>query len=46
MGQSHHHANRLNNQWTFIDTIDKIEIYKNQQNQLAEKHIVRADPKI
>ena len=34
------------NQWTFIDNVGRFEIFKNQHNQLAEKHIVRADPKI
>jgi len=46
MGQSPTPINRLNNQWNFIDNLDDIEIYKNQHNQLAEKHIVKTDPKI
>jgi hypothetical protein len=44
MGQSQ--KNQLNHQWTLVDTLGRFEIYKNQYNKLAEKHIVKADPKI
>jgi len=46
MGQTPLPLNKLNNQWNFIDNIGGIEIYKNQHNQLAEKHVVKIDPKI
>lgn len=35
MGQSQTPTHRLNNQWNFVDNLQGIEIYKNQQNQLA-----------
>jgi hypothetical protein len=46
MGQTSSNRNTLVNQWTFIDNLGKFEIFKNQHNQLAEKHLVPADPKI
>jgi len=35
MGQTHNIQNRLVNQWTYVDTLGKFEIFKNQHNQLA-----------
>lgn len=46
MGQSSTSPNRLHNEWNFVDTLSGIEIYKNQNDQLAEKHVVKIDPKI
>ena len=46
MGNSQKNKDNKKNEWSLVDTAGRFHIYRNQFDQLAEKHIVKSNPKI